>query len=135
MDLCAIELAQSLPRRGVALRCSEREQPPRLGQVDRPALTRSVHAGEHPLRIVVALRCSNPKQPPRLAKVLRPAEALQVHVAERTLCQVRVLALLRTHLALRCNETEQAPRLHKVHRPTLAIESRVRAVHTLYHVR
>ena len=58
-----------------------------------------------------------------------------MHVAERTLCQVRVLALLRTHLALRCNETEQAPRLHKVHRPTLAIESRVRAVHTLYHVR
>ena len=128
MDLCVIELAQSLPRRGVALRCSEREQPPRLGQVDRPALARSVHAGEHPLRIVVALRCSDPKQPPRLAKVLRPAEVPQVHVAERTLCQAHVLALLRTHLV-------EARRLHKVHRPTLAIESRVRAVHTLYHVR
>ena len=48
-------------RIGVALRCSEPIQPPRLGKVCRPALAVVVHDAESALRIGVALRRSEPK--------------------------------------------------------------------------
>ena len=56
-------------RIGVTLRCSELEQPPRLGIVYRAALAAIVHAAESALRNGVALRSSEPEQPPALGKV------------------------------------------------------------------
>ena len=48
-------------RIGVALRCSEPKQPPRLGKVCQAAFAVAVHEAESALRIVVALRRSERK--------------------------------------------------------------------------
>ena len=90
-----MHFAKHMLRTGVALRCSEPKQPPRLGKVYRPALAAAVHVAEMILRLGVALRCSEPIQPPRLSKVYRPAFAVVVHEAE---------IALRIGVALRCSE-------------------------------
>jgi hypothetical protein len=51
--------AERTLRIGVALRCSEPKQPPRLGIVFRPAFAAAVHEAEQILLIGVALRCSS----------------------------------------------------------------------------
>jgi hypothetical protein len=65
--------AEIVLRLGVALRCGELKQPPRLGKVLRPTIAVVVHPAELGLRLGVALRCSEPKQPPRLGKVAQVA--------------------------------------------------------------
>merc|ERR1740139_131101 len=87
-------------RTGVALRCSEPVQPPRLCKVWRPTFAVVVHVAELGLRIGLALRCSQPKQPPRLYQVFRSAVALVVHSAEPG---------LRIGVALHCSEPKLAP--------------------------
>ena len=52
--------AESALRIGVALRSSEPEQPPRLGNVCRPAWVAQEHAAESAQRIGVTLFCSKP---------------------------------------------------------------------------
>ena len=70
-----MHLAELGLRLGVALRCSEPKQPPRLCQVLRPTFA-VVHATEPKLGILVALRCSEPKQPARLGEVWRRTMAV-----------------------------------------------------------
>ena len=95
-----MHVAEIILRLGVALRCSEPKQPPRLGKVYRTSFAVVVHVAEYALRLGVALRCSEPKLLPRLGKVLRSAMAVVVHAAEFA---------LRTGIALRCSEAQLSP--------------------------
>ena len=68
--------AETILRIGVALPCREPKQPPRLGQVYRPAIAVAVHDAEIMLRLGITLRCREPVQPPDLSKVLCAALGL-----------------------------------------------------------
>ena len=60
----AEHVAECALRLGMALRCSEPKQPPRLSIVYRPAFAVTVHAAERTLRIGVALRYSEAQLAP-----------------------------------------------------------------------
>ena len=103
-----VHCAKQRLRLGVALRCSEPEQPPGLVKVYRPAFAIVVHDAESTLRIGIALRCSEPKpMSHRLVVLARGGHGVPESAARRS-------ALLQEAVAHGCQARRGATPLYEV---------------------